>query len=129
MRGPSIATAKGRGVATTLFAGGAASCGPGPSVVGGEGPRAASTSQSTQSMLPGARGAGATANGDGEFRALQVQGPEGSRRQRSLGWRSSPRPSSACQCAGGRQRRVSIGTEPSPCSRCLGGIRGALPQS
>jgi hypothetical protein len=41
----------------------------------GRGPRAASTSQSTRSMLPRARGAGAAASGDGEFRAPPGAGP------------------------------------------------------
>jgi hypothetical protein len=43
----------------------------------GEGPRAASTTRSTPSMLPGERGAGAAAIGDGTFRA-----PPGARPQR-----------------------------------------------
>jgi hypothetical protein len=47
-RGPSISAARRQGVATTLVAGGAASCGPGPSASGGRGARAASTSQSAQ---------------------------------------------------------------------------------
>jgi hypothetical protein len=62
-------------VATTPFAGGATSCGPGPSAAGEGGPRAVSTSRSTRSMLLGERGAGATANGDGEFRAPPDTGP------------------------------------------------------
>jgi hypothetical protein len=63
----------------------ATSCGPGASASGGRGPRAASTSLSTRSMLPEARGAGAAARGDGAFiappgaghrrvRALEVPG-------------------------------------------------------
>jgi hypothetical protein len=70
MRGPSIAAAKWRGVATTPFAGGA-----GGSAAGEGGPRAASNSQRTRSMLPEARGAGAAASGDGEFRAPPRAGP------------------------------------------------------
>jgi hypothetical protein len=41
----------------------------------GGGPRAASTSRRTRSMLPEVRGAGATARGDGEFRAPPRAGP------------------------------------------------------
>jgi hypothetical protein len=44
--GSNIAAARGRGVATTPFIGGAASCGPGPSAAGGRGPRVASTARS-----------------------------------------------------------------------------------
>jgi hypothetical protein len=76
MRSPSIAAAKGWGVATTPIAGGATSCGPGPSAVGGRGSRAASTSQSTRSMLPGERGAIAAAIGDDTFRASPGAGPQ-----------------------------------------------------
>jgi hypothetical protein len=71
MRGPSIAAAKGWGVAITPFTGGA-----GGSAVGGGGPRAALTSRSTRSMLPGARGAGTAASGDGEFRVPPGAGPQ-----------------------------------------------------
>jgi hypothetical protein len=76
MSGPSIAATKGRGVATTLVASGAASYGLGPSAAGGRGPRVASTSRSTRSMLPGEREAGATATGDGAFRAPPGAGPQ-----------------------------------------------------
>jgi hypothetical protein len=41
----------------------------------GRGPRAASTSRRTRSTLPGARGAGAAASGDGKFRAPPHAGP------------------------------------------------------
>jgi hypothetical protein len=41
----------------------------------GRGPRVASTSRSTRSMFPGARGVGAAASGDGEFRAPPSAGP------------------------------------------------------
>jgi hypothetical protein len=41
----------------------------------GRGPRVASTSLSTRSMLPEARGAGAAAKGDGAFRAPPGAGP------------------------------------------------------
>jgi hypothetical protein len=41
----------------------------------GRGPRAASTSQRTQSMLLEARGAGAATSGDGEFRVPPRAGP------------------------------------------------------
>jgi hypothetical protein len=75
MRGPSISAAKWRGVATTPVAGGATSCGPGSSAAGRRGPRAASTSRSTRSMLPRARGVGAAATGDGSFRAPPGAGP------------------------------------------------------
>jgi hypothetical protein len=69
------------GVATSPFAGGATSCSPEPSASGGRGPRAASTSVSTRSMLPRARGADTTARGDGAFRAPPGAGP---RRVRAL---------------------------------------------
>jgi hypothetical protein len=75
IRGPSSSAARQRGVATTPFAGGATSYGPGASASGGRGPRAASTSLSTRLMLPEARGAGATARGDGAFIAPPGAGP------------------------------------------------------
>jgi hypothetical protein len=70
MRDPSIAAAKWHRVATTLFAGGARGF-----VAGGRGPRLASTSRSTWSMLPRAQGAGAATSSDGEFRAPPGAGP------------------------------------------------------
>jgi hypothetical protein len=72
MRGPSISATRRRGVATTAIAGGATSCGPGASVTGGRGPRAASTSQSARPMLPPGV---AAATGDGAFRATPGAGP------------------------------------------------------
>jgi hypothetical protein len=64
-------------VATTPFAGGATSCGPGASASGGRGPRAASTSLSARFVLPEAWGAGASAaaRGNGAFRAPPGAGP------------------------------------------------------
>jgi hypothetical protein len=75
MRGPSIAAAKGRGVGTILVAGGAASCGPRPSAAGRRGPRVASTSRSTRSMLPGEQEASTAPTGDGAYRAPPGTGP------------------------------------------------------
>jgi hypothetical protein len=75
MRGPSISAARQRGVATTPVAGGATSCGPESSAARGRGPSVASTSRSTRSMLPEARGAGAAAAGNGAFRAPPGAGP------------------------------------------------------
>jgi hypothetical protein len=70
-----MSAARRWGVATTPDTGGATSYGPGPSASGGSGPRVASTSLSTRSMLPEARGAGAAARGDGAFRAPPGDGP------------------------------------------------------
>jgi hypothetical protein len=75
-RGPNSSAARRRGVATTPFAGGATSCGPGASASRGRGPRAASTSLSTRSMLLEARGAGAAARCDDAFGAPPGAGPQ-----------------------------------------------------
>jgi hypothetical protein len=97
MRDPSIFAARRRGVATTPVTGGAASCGPGSSAAEGRGTRVASTSQSTRSMLPKARGAGAAATGDGAFR--------GRRRQDQSGLHLPEHPINAPRGAGSQRRR------------------------
>jgi hypothetical protein len=124
MRGPSIAAAKGRGVATTPFAGGT-----GVSTAGGRGPRAASTSRSTRSMLPGARGAGAAASGDDDFRA-----PPGARplRVRAPEVPVAARFASSCLGAPMRRGLPTPGVHRAGIFALFplpGGVRGALPQS
>jgi hypothetical protein len=89
----------------------------------------ASTSWSTQSMLPEERGAGAATTSDGTFKAPPCTGP---RRVKALEAPGVARFASSClgapMCRGLR-RRASTGCGSSPCSCCPGGARSASPPS
>jgi hypothetical protein len=89
MRGPSIASARRRGVATRPVAKGATSGGATASIAGRRGPGMAEASQSARSMLPTDRGPalplpGATVRP----RHFSVPDSKGSEQKRPLGWRS-----------------------------------------
>jgi hypothetical protein len=89
----------------------------------------ASTSRSTRSTLPGARGAGAATSGDGEFRAPPGTGPL---RVRVPEVPEAARFASSCLSAPMRRGPLAPGVHwagifalfPLP-----GGVCGALPQS